>query len=74
MIPIVQVRRLIPRWMNPGVQHQSLGSLQPSEGLLPVQCSFLCSQVSAHAENLVIEVLIAFVFFLFYFIFIVYSF
>ena len=48
MIPITQVWRLIPRWMNPGVQHQSLGYLQPSEGLLPVQRSFLCSRVSAH--------------------------
>lgn len=63
MIPIEQVRTLIRRWMNPGVQHHSLGSLQSSEGLLPVQCSFLCSQVSTHAENLVIEVLRVFVFF-----------
>ena len=73
MIPIEQVRTLIRRQMNPGVQHHSLGSLQSSEGLLPVQCSFLCSQVSTHAENLVIEVLRVFVFFL-NFIFIVYSF
>lgn len=65
MIPIIQVWRLIPRWMNPGVLLQSLGSLQPSEVLLPVQCSFLCSQVSVHAENLVIEVLRAFVFIFF---------
>ena len=65
MIPIVQMRKLIQRLIRQGVQHQSLSSLQLNEGSLHVQCSFLCSLVSAHAEYLVMEMLRAFVFILF---------